>query len=191
MELTMKDLTNKWRATVALVALFGLASCSQVPVDNGGSSGGSDSGSGGSSSGGSGGGYGSGSGGSSSGGSGGGYGSGSGGSSSGGSGGGYGSGSGGSSSGGSGGGIAQGFVVQLLATSSASKASSIKNTFVNEGYNNTSVNAILRSGQTLHRVQIGPFGTQADAQRVLNQMKRRYKKNQYVNSAVVKTIYGR
>ena len=159
MELTMKDLTNKWRAAVALVALFGLASCSQVPVDNGGSSGGSGSGSSGSSSGGSGGGY--------------------------------GSGSGGSSTGGSGGGIAQGFVVQLLATSSASKASSIKNTFVNEGYNNTSVNAILRSGQTLHRVQIGPFGTQADAQRVLNQMKRRYKKNQYVNSAVVKTIYGR
>ena len=165
----MKGLTNKWGATVALIALFGLTSCAQVPVDNGGSSaGGSGSSSGGSSSGGSG----SGSGGNSSGGS--------------------GSGSGGNSSGGSGsgGGITQGFVVQLLATSNASKAASIKNTFVSEGYSQTTVNAILRSGQTLHRVQIGPFGTQADAQRVLNQMKRRYKKNQYVNSAVVKTIYG-
>ncbi|HIQ14135.1 MAG TPA: SPOR domain-containing protein [Leucothrix sp.] len=177
MELAMKGLTNKWGATVALIALFGLTSCAQVPVDNGGSSGGgSGSSSGGSSSGGSG----SGSGGSSNGGSGSG------------SGGGSGSSSGASSSGGSGsgGGITQGFVVQLLATSNASKAASIKNTFVSEGYSQTTVNAILRSGQTLHRVQIGPFGAQADAQRVLNQMKRRYKKNQYVNSAVVKTIYG-
>jgi len=81
--------------------------------------------------------------------------------------------------------------VQLLASSSASKAASVKNVFVREGYKNTTVNSILRNGQTLHRVQIGPFGTQADAQRVLNQMKRRYRKNRYVNSAVVKTIYGK
>jgi len=168
MELIMKGITNRLVLPIALIALFGLASCSQVPVDNGGGSGSS-----------SGGGSGSGSGGSSGGGSGGG----SGGNAGGGSGGGYG--------GGSGGGVTQGFVVQLLASSNASKAASVKNIFVREGYKNTTVNAILKNGQTLHRVQIGPFGTQADAQRVLNQMKRRYKKNQYVNSAVVKTIYGK
>jgi len=164
----MKGITNRLVLPIALIALFGLASCSQVPVDNGGGSGSS-----------SGGGSGSGSGGSSGGGSGGG----SGGNAGGGSGGGYG--------GGSGGGVTQGFVVQLLASSNASKAASVKNIFVREGYKNTTVNAILRNGQTLHRVQIGPFGTQADAQRVLNQMKRRYRKNRYVNSAVVKTIYGK
>jgi len=164
----MKGITNRLVLPIALIALFGLASCSQVPVDNGGGSGSS-----------SGGGSGSGSGGSSGGGSGGG----SGGNAGGGSGGGYG--------GGSGGGVTQGFVVQLLASSNASKAASVKNIFVREGYKNTTVNAILKNGQTLHRVQIGPFGTQADAQRVLNQMKRRYRKNRYVNSAVVKTIYGK
>lgn len=181
MELTMKGLTNKLGVTIALAALFALTSCSQVPVENGGgSAGGSGNGSGG----GYGGGSSSGNGGGSTGGSGG-------------SGVGVGGGSGGGTAGGgtggssSGGGIAQSFVVQLLASSNASKAASVKNIFVKEGYRNTTVNAILSNGKSIHRVQIGPFGTQADAQRVLNQMKRRYKKNQYVNSAVVKTVYGK
>jgi len=168
----MKGITNRLILPVALIALFGLASCSQVPVDNGAGSGSSSSGGSGSGSGGN-------------------AGNGSGGGSGGNTGGGYGGGSGGNTGGGSGGGVTQVFVVQLLASSNTAKAASVKKTFVHEGYENTMINSILRNGQTLHRVQIGPFGTQADAQRVLNQMKRRYKKNQYVNSAVVKTIYGK
>ncbi len=184
----MKGITNKLTLTIALVALFGLASCTQVDTGTGGygsGSGGSSGGGSGSSGGGTGGSSGDGSGGSG-GGSGGASGGGSGGYSGGGSGGGS-----GSSSGGGSGGVTQSYVVQLLATKSASKAASVKNTFVREGYRNTTVNTINRGGQVLHRVQIGPFGTQADGQRVLNQMKRRYHKNPYVNSAVVKTIYGR
>ena len=83
-----------------------------------------------------------------------------------------------------------GYVVQLTATSSSSKATGVKNTFVKEGYSNTTVNTVTINGKPIHRVQIGPFGTTADGDRVLQQMKRRYRKNQYVNSAVVKTVYG-
>jgi len=168
MELTMEKLTNRLTATIALAALFTLTACTQVPVDNGGGAAG---GSGGSSGGATGGGYGGGSGGST--------------------GGGTSGGSGSSANSGSGEDTMQSFVVQLLASSSASKANRVINVFVEEGYRNININTILRNGQSLHRVQIGPFGTRADAQRVLDQMKRRYKKNPYVNSAVVKTIYGK
>jgi len=85
----------------------------------------------------------------------------------------------------------KGYVVQLVATSDASKASSIKNTFVKEGYKNTTVNSITRSGKKIHRVQIGPYVKKADGERMLMKMKKRYTKNKYVNSAVVKTIYGK
>lgn len=85
----------------------------------------------------------------------------------------------------------KGYVVQLIATSDASKATSIRNTFVKEGYKNTTVNSITNNGSKIHRVQIGPFGTKADGNNMLMQMKKRYTRNQYVNSAVVKTIYGK
>ena len=183
----MKGINNKWKATIALVALFWLASCSNVPVDNntGSTTGGSTQGNG------SGGSTGSGSGGNGSGNSGGGSGTGNTG------GGGYTNGTGGNTGSGSGtagnGGEVhtQSYVVQLIATSSSAKADAVKNTFVNEGYRNTVVNTIVKDGKHIHRVQIGPYGTQADGDRVLAQMKRRYHKNQYVNNAIVKTIYGR
>jgi len=85
----------------------------------------------------------------------------------------------------------EGYVVQLIATVDASKAFNIKNTFVKEGYKNTTVNTITKSAKKIHRVQIGPFAKKADGERLLMQMKKRYAKNQYVNSAVVKTIYGK
>ena len=85
----------------------------------------------------------------------------------------------------------KGYVVQLVATNDASKAFNIKNTFVKEGYKNTTVNSITKDGKKIHRVQIGPFGTKSDGDRVLMKMKKRYQKNQYVNNAVVKTIYGK
>ena len=82
--------------------------------------------------------------------------------------------------------VGEPYVVQLIASKSAAKAESIKNEFVAEGYTKAHVSV---KGD-VHRVQIGPYGTQADAQRVLDQMHRRYKKNQHVNNAVVKTVNG-
>lgn len=86
---------------------------------------------------------------------------------------------------------AKAYVVQLVATSDLSKATSIKNTFVKEGYKNTKVNTVERNDKKIHRVQIGPFGAEADGKKLLMEMKARYRKNQYVNKAVVKTIYGK
>ena len=85
----------------------------------------------------------------------------------------------------------QKYVIQLTATTNAANAASIKKTFVNEGYTNTSINTITTNGKKIHRVQIGPYGKELDGNRVLAQMKTRYLKNQYVRSAVVKTIYGK
>ena len=82
--------------------------------------------------------------------------------------------------------VGEAYVVQLIASKSAAKAESIKNEFVAEGY----AKAHVSVKGDVHRVQIGPYGTQADAQRVLDQMHRRYKKNQHVNNAVVKTVNG-
>ncbi len=53
------------------------------------------------------------------------------------------------------------------------------------------MNSITRSGKKIHRVQIGPFAKKADGEKLLMKMKTRYQKNQYVNNAVVKTIYGK
>lgn len=162
--ITKTQITNKkWKATIALVALFALTSCSQVPVDNGGSSGGGggNTGGGGTTTGG------------------------------GNTGGGTGTG-GGNTGGGTGGGtVAPRYVVQLLATSDLSKAQTVKSTFTSEGYQNININTVTINGQSIHRVQVGLYGTPADGNRVLAQMKRRYHKNQYVNSAVVKTVYGK
>ncbi len=137
----MKGITKKLIQAMALVAVFGLASCTTTPVNDdttGGSTGGGTSG-------------------------------------------------GGSTGGGtSGGSTAEGYVVQLIASKSASKAESIKNEFAGEGYNKAHVSAL----GDVFRVQIGPYGSEADAQRVLDQMRRRYKQNVNVNNAVVKTVNG-
>jgi hypothetical protein len=143
----MKGITKKLIQTMALVAVFGLASCTTTPVNDdttgGGTSGGGSTGGGTS--------------------------------------------GGGSTGGGTGGGsTAEGYVVQLIASKSASKAESIKNEFAGEGYNKAHVSAL----GDVFRVQIGPYGSEADAQRVLNQMRRRYKRNENVNNAVVKTVNG-
>lgn len=163
-------INNKWGIIITVVSVLGLTSCSQIPVDNTGTT----SGSGGYTYNG-----------------------------------GNGNSTGGNTSGGSvsnggntnvntgntggtsGGTVATAYVVQLIATSSSSKAQSVKNTFAGEGYQNIKINTVTINGQAIHRVQVGPFGTQADGGRVLAQMKRRYLKNQYVNKAIVKTVYGK
>ena len=146
--ITKKFLQGRLIQVLALIAVFGLASCSTTPVNDdttGGSTGGDTSGgSGGDTSGG------------------------------------------GGNGGNTGGGVVtEGYVVQLIASNSAAKAESIKNEFVNEGYK-----AYVSPLGSIYRVQIGPYGSQTDAQRVLNQMRRRYKQNQHVKNAVVKTVNG-
>lgn len=81
------------------------------------------------------------------------------------------------------------FVVQLIASNSSPKAEQIKNQFAADGHPAV-VSAIQAGGQTLYRVQIGSYGTEADARRVLNQLKSRYQSNQHIRNAVVKTKNG-
>jgi cell division protein FtsN len=78
----------------------------------------------------------------------------------------------------------RGFVVQLIASISPQKANNIKTTFASEGYPAIQ-NTIERNGQTLHRVQIGPYTTKEEANTQLNKMRRRYKHNVYVNGAFI------
>ena len=53
----------------------------------------------------------------------------------------------------------------MIASSSATTAESIKDKFVAEGYK-----AYVSPLGSLYRVQIGPYGSEADAQRVLDQL---------------------
>ncbi|MEE9302382.1 MAG: SPOR domain-containing protein [Thiotrichaceae bacterium] len=142
----MKGITKKLIQVLALVTVFGLASCSTTPVNDDTTGGDTGSGTGDT-------------------------------------GGGTTDGGGGDAGGGSN--VGDGFVVQLIASSSATKAESIKDEFVGEGYK-----AYVSPLGDLFRVQIGPYGTEADAQRVLDQMRRRYHRNTNVNNAVVKTVNG-
>ncbi len=81
------------------------------------------------------------------------------------------------------------YVVQLIASASQARADQVKDEFTKEGYR-AAVNSIEVNGKQVHRVQIGAYGTEADAQRVLNQIKRRYLRNEHVKNAVVKTKFG-
>jgi hypothetical protein len=74
--------------------------------------------------------------------------------------------------------------VQLTASISQQKAEAVKNTFVAEGYP-VIQNNVETNGQVLYRVQIGPYATQGEAKAVLNKMKKRYRRNTYVNAAII------
>lgn len=72
------------------------------------------------------------------------------------------------------------YVVQLLATSNASKANSLKATMKREGYA-----AYVTKARSLYRVRIGSYKGKAAAIKVQSRMKRRYRKNSYVQSSIV------
>lgn len=72
------------------------------------------------------------------------------------------------------------YVVQLLATSNASKANSLKATMKREGYS-----AYVTKGGSLYRVRVGSYSGRAAAVKVQSRMKRRYRKNSYVQSSIV------
>ena len=77
-----------------------------------------------------------------------------------------------------------GYAIQLLATSSLSRANNLKNVMAGEGYP-TYVTKVLQNGKTLYRVRIGQYTTKAQALQVQTAMKRRYKKNTNVNRSAI------
>lgn len=85
--------------------------------------------------------------------------------------------------------VTEQYVVQLIASANEQKAQSIQREFTGEGYQ-VYVSPKVVAGQTLHRVQVGPYSTKADAYSMLESMRRRYLSNAYVSGAVVKTING-
>lgn len=78
-----------------------------------------------------------------------------------------------------------GYAIQLLATSSQTRANDLKNVMAREGYP-TYVTQTSQNGKQLFRVRIGQYKTRAAAAAMQNSLKRRYKKNKSVtNSAIV------
>ena len=77
-----------------------------------------------------------------------------------------------------------GYAIQLLATSSASRANNLKSIMSKEGYQ-TFVSKTAKDGKTLFRVRVGGYTDHPAAVKAQNSMKRRYQKNQYVNTSMV------
>lgn len=77
-----------------------------------------------------------------------------------------------------------GFAIQLLATSSLSRANSLKNVMAGEGYP-AYVTKTQQNGKTLYRVRIGQYAAKAQAVSAQAAMKRRYKKNTNVNRSAI------
>ncbi|MGB0845579.1 MAG: SPOR domain-containing protein [Thiolinea sp.] len=78
------------------------------------------------------------------------------------------------------------YVVQLTASNSQQKAQRISDKFAAEGYN-AFVSPLTLNGRLLHRVQIGMFNNQDDANMVLAQMQSKYPADPYVAAAITKT----
>jgi cell division septation protein DedD len=76
------------------------------------------------------------------------------------------------------------YSVQLLATSSSGKANSLSSTMKKEGYS-TYVKASKKGSGSLYRVRLGNFSGRADAIKKQADLKRRYRKNPYIQSSVV------
>ena len=76
------------------------------------------------------------------------------------------------------------YTVQLLATSSSKKANSLRNTLKKEGYP-AYVTSGKRAGKNFYRVRLGGFNGKAAAIKKQSSLKRRYRKNAYVQSSVV------
>ncbi len=76
------------------------------------------------------------------------------------------------------------YSVQLLATSNSSKADSLSSTMEKEGYA-TYVKASKKGSGSLYRVRLGSFSGRADAVKKQADLKRRYRKNPYIQSSVV------
>ena len=76
------------------------------------------------------------------------------------------------------------YSVQLLATSNSNKANTLSSTMKKEGYA-TYVKASKKGSGNLYRVRLGHFSGRADAIKKQTDLKRRYRKNPYIQSSVV------
>ncbi len=76
------------------------------------------------------------------------------------------------------------YVVQLLATSSSSKANKLKSTMAREGYP-AFVSKTKRAGKSLYRVRVGSYSGKSTAIKKQASMKRRYLKNPFVQNSIV------
>lgn len=77
-----------------------------------------------------------------------------------------------------------GYVVQLISTSNKKKARGIQKTFKREGYKSFITKTTL-SGKTLYHVRVGRYKDKKLALQVQQGMKKRYKRNVYVNKSRV------
>ena len=77
-----------------------------------------------------------------------------------------------------------GYAIQLLATSSLTRANNLKNVMAGEGYP-AYVTKTQQNGKTLYRVRIGQYKVKSEAVKDQLSMKRRYKKNTNVNRSAV------
>ncbi len=76
------------------------------------------------------------------------------------------------------------YTIQLLATSSSSRATNLKNVMRKEGYSSY-ISKTSRNGKTLFRVRIGNYTSQRSAKSVQRTMQRRYQKNQQVKESII------
>lgn len=77
-----------------------------------------------------------------------------------------------------------GYAIQLIATSSQSRAKKLKNTMKSEGYFSY-ITRTKRNGKVLYRVRVGVKGNRNSAIAFQQKMKRRYKKNFFVQNSLI------
>ena len=76
------------------------------------------------------------------------------------------------------------YAIQLLATSSSSRANNLKKLMQKEGYSSF-VSKTSKNGKILFRVRIGNYSNRQIATTAQSKLKRRYQKNPYVASSLV------
>lgn len=76
------------------------------------------------------------------------------------------------------------YAIQLLATSSSSRANNLKSIMKKEGYS-TFISKTARNGKVLFRVRIGDYSSQKAAKSAQRNMQRRYQKNEQVKNSII------
>lgn len=76
------------------------------------------------------------------------------------------------------------YSIQLFATSNINKANSLRNTMKKEGYD-AYIKTSKKGAGSLYRVRLGNFSGKADAIKKQATLKRRYRKNTYVQDSLV------
>ena len=76
------------------------------------------------------------------------------------------------------------YTIQLLATSSASRAKNPKSVMKKEGYS-AFISKTTATGKVLFRVRVGNYSNQQTAKSAQRSMQRRYRKNEQVNNSII------